>query len=215
MTDVWSGRAQSYQSAVEQREGEDLDLIVTWCEGCETVLDVATGGGHVARRLRAAGQDVITCDPAPGMHPDVICRAEDLPFAEARSTPSSRASRRTTSPTSTRRSPRWRAFAEPRDRRGHALHERGRRDCRAPPRPDPRALVPRGRVAVVPRARRAGRRGGGARREDPPLRRMACAHRLRRRRGGARPRAARAADLGGRRLWTDTKILLRARKAAG
>ncbi|MGZ8688132.1 MAG: class I SAM-dependent methyltransferase [Gaiellaceae bacterium] len=83
MTDVWSGRAEGYRAAVEQREGEDLDLIVDWCIGAETVLDVATGGGHVARRLRAAGHDVITCDPAPGMHPDVICRAEDLPFAEA------------------------------------------------------------------------------------------------------------------------------------
>ena len=83
MTDVWSGRAERYRTAVEQREGEDLDLIVAWCDGAETVLDVATGGGHVARRLRAAGHDVITCDPAPGMHPDVICRAEDMPFAES------------------------------------------------------------------------------------------------------------------------------------
>ena len=83
MTDVWSGRAEGYRTAVEQREGADLDLIVAWCRGAETVLDVATGGGHVARRLRAAGHDVITCDPAPGMHPDVICRAEDLPFAES------------------------------------------------------------------------------------------------------------------------------------
>jgi SAM-dependent methyltransferase len=45
-------------------------------------LDVATGGGHVARRLREAGCEVVTCDPAPGMQPDVICRAEDLPFAD-------------------------------------------------------------------------------------------------------------------------------------
>jgi 2-polyprenyl-3-methyl-5-hydroxy-6-metoxy-1,4-benzoquinol methylase len=81
MTDVWSSRAEGYRSAVEQREGEDLDLIVEWCAGAQTALDVASGGGHVARRLRDAGLDVITCDPAPGMHPDVICRAEDLPFA--------------------------------------------------------------------------------------------------------------------------------------
>lgn len=81
MTDVWSSRAEGYRAAVEQREGEDLDLIVEWSAGAKTALDVATGGGHVARRLREAGLDVITCDPAPGMHPDVICRAEDLPFA--------------------------------------------------------------------------------------------------------------------------------------
>ena len=44
---------------------------------------MATGGGHVARRLREAGIEVVSCDPAPGMRPDVVCRAEDLPFADA------------------------------------------------------------------------------------------------------------------------------------
>jgi SAM-dependent methyltransferase len=78
----WSARAEAYRNAPEQREGEDLDLIVRWAEGCETALDVATGGGHVARRLREAGVEVVSADPAPGMRPDVICRAEDLPFAD-------------------------------------------------------------------------------------------------------------------------------------
>jgi ubiquinone/menaquinone biosynthesis C-methylase UbiE len=78
----WSSRAEAYRNAPEQREGEDLDLIVRWAEGLETALDVATGGGHVARRLREAGVEVVSCDPAPGMQPDVICRAEDLPFAD-------------------------------------------------------------------------------------------------------------------------------------
>jgi SAM-dependent methyltransferase len=84
VSDVWSGRAEAYRSAVEQREGIDLDVLVEWCEPREGVqaLDVATGGGHVARRLREAGATVISCDPAPGMRPDVICRAEDLPFAD-------------------------------------------------------------------------------------------------------------------------------------
>ncbi len=84
MSDLWSGRAEAYRTAVEQREGVDLDLLVEWCEPREGVqaLDVATGGGHVARRLREAGATVTSCDPAPGMKPDVICRAEDLPFAE-------------------------------------------------------------------------------------------------------------------------------------
>ena len=45
-------------------------------------LDVATGGGHVARRLREVGIEVVSCDPAPGMQPDVVCRAESLPFAD-------------------------------------------------------------------------------------------------------------------------------------
>jgi SAM-dependent methyltransferase len=78
----WSARAEAYRNAPEQREGEDLDLIVRWAEGAESALDVATGGGHVARRLREAGIEVVTADPAPGMQPDVICRAEDLPFAD-------------------------------------------------------------------------------------------------------------------------------------
>ena len=78
----WSSRAEAYRNAPEQREGEDLDLIVHWAEGSRTALDVATGGGHVARRLRDAGLQVVSADPAPGMQPDVICRAEDLPFAD-------------------------------------------------------------------------------------------------------------------------------------
>jgi len=82
MTDVWSERAAAYREAPEQREGRDLDLIALWIPAGATLLDVATGGGHVARRLREEGHDVVTVDPAPGMQPDVVCRAEDLPFAD-------------------------------------------------------------------------------------------------------------------------------------
>jgi SAM-dependent methyltransferase len=81
MTDVWSERADAYRRSEAHREGADLDLLVEWATGARTALDVATGGGHVARRLREVGLDVVSCDPAPGMRPDVICRAEDLPFA--------------------------------------------------------------------------------------------------------------------------------------
>ena len=84
MTDLWSERAEAYRTAVEQREGEDLDLIVAWSgarDGMQA-LDVATGGGHVAWRLREAGATVTTVDPAPGMAADVVARAEDLPFAD-------------------------------------------------------------------------------------------------------------------------------------
>ncbi len=83
MTEVWSERARAYVDSDAHREGEDLDLLVEWAEGARTALDVATGGGHVARRLREAGLDVITCDPAPGMGPDVVCHAEHLPFDDA------------------------------------------------------------------------------------------------------------------------------------
>jgi SAM-dependent methyltransferase len=82
MTDVWSERARLYAESDAHRAGDDLDLLVSWAEGAESALDVATGGGHVARRLREEGISVVACDPAPGMQPDVVCRAEDLPFAD-------------------------------------------------------------------------------------------------------------------------------------
>ena len=78
----WSERAQLYRDSEAHREGEDLDLVVEWSEGAETALDVATGGGHVARRLREAGLNVVTVDAAPGMQPDVVSRGEDIPFAD-------------------------------------------------------------------------------------------------------------------------------------
>jgi SAM-dependent methyltransferase len=85
VTDVWSERAQAFRESAVHREGADLDLLVEWCEPGPRVqaLDVATGGGHVARRLREAGSEVVTVDPAPGMQPTVVARAEDLPFADA------------------------------------------------------------------------------------------------------------------------------------
>lgn len=84
MSDVWSERAQLYRDSAAHREGPDLDLLVEWVEeaGAKTALDVATGGGHVARRLREIGVTVVTTDAAPGMQPDVITRAEHLPFAD-------------------------------------------------------------------------------------------------------------------------------------
>jgi SAM-dependent methyltransferase len=82
VTNVWDDRAASYRTSDAHTAGEDLDQLVAWARGARTALDVATGGGHVARRLREEGLQVVTSDPAPGMQPDVICRAEDLPFAD-------------------------------------------------------------------------------------------------------------------------------------
>ena len=84
MTEIWNERAQAYRDSPIHAAGDDLDLVVEWCEPGDgvTVLDVATGGGHVARRLREAGATVVTVDPAPGMQPDVIGPAEHLPFAD-------------------------------------------------------------------------------------------------------------------------------------
>jgi SAM-dependent methyltransferase len=82
MTDTWSERADLYRESEAHREGKDLDLIVEWAEG-QNALDVATGGGHVARRLSEAGFDVTTLDPAPGMGATVVAPAEDIPFADS------------------------------------------------------------------------------------------------------------------------------------
>jgi SAM-dependent methyltransferase len=79
---TWSDRAQAYRESETHRAGADLDLVVEWCEPAEGVkaLDVATGGGHVARRLREAGCEVVTLDPSPGMQADVLAPAEHIPF---------------------------------------------------------------------------------------------------------------------------------------
>jgi len=85
MTDLWSDRADLYRQSAIHAAGDDLDLVVEWCEPGEgvTALDVATGGGHVARRLGEAGCTVVTVDPAPGMQADVLAPAEHLPFADS------------------------------------------------------------------------------------------------------------------------------------
>jgi ubiquinone/menaquinone biosynthesis C-methylase UbiE len=80
----WDERAQAYRDSPSHSAGPDLELIVAWAGPGEdrTALDVGSGGGHLGRRLREAGFAVTTCDPSPAMWPDVICQAEDLPFAE-------------------------------------------------------------------------------------------------------------------------------------
>lgn len=82
--DVWSERAERYRAATEHATGDDLELLVEWCGARpgRKMLDVATGGGHTARALRRAGCVVVTVDAAPGMLPDVVSRAEELPFAD-------------------------------------------------------------------------------------------------------------------------------------
>jgi SAM-dependent methyltransferase len=81
VTDRWSAHAQAYRESDAHRQGPDLDLLVAWAEG-KTALDVAAGGGNLARRLRETGFKVVTVDPSPGMEADVLARAEDLPFAD-------------------------------------------------------------------------------------------------------------------------------------
>ena len=82
--DLWSQRAEGYRTSSTHMRGDDLERLVELCEPGPGVkaLDVATGGGHVARRLREEGCEVVTVDPAPGMQADVVAHAEDLPFAD-------------------------------------------------------------------------------------------------------------------------------------
>jgi len=84
VSETWNARAEAYRASSTHAAGDDLDAVVELCNPHEGVkiLDVASGGGHVARRLRAEGAEVVTTDAAPGMAPDVVCRAEDLPFAD-------------------------------------------------------------------------------------------------------------------------------------
>jgi len=84
VTDIWSDRAEGYRTSATHMSGDDLERLVELCEPGPGVkaLDVATGGGHVARRLREEGCQVVTLDPAPGMGADVVARAEHVPFAD-------------------------------------------------------------------------------------------------------------------------------------
>jgi len=83
MKDAWSDRAEAYRASATHASDADLDTVVEMCNPHEgkKFLDVATGGGHVARRLREHGAEVVTLDPAPGMGADVVAPAEDIPFA--------------------------------------------------------------------------------------------------------------------------------------
>jgi SAM-dependent methyltransferase len=84
MANAWDERAELYRTSKTHAEGDDLDAVVELCSPGEGVkiLDVATGGGHVARRLREQGAEVVTLDPSPGMRADVLASAEHLPFAD-------------------------------------------------------------------------------------------------------------------------------------
>jgi SAM-dependent methyltransferase len=84
MSNPWDERAELYRTSVTHSTGDDLDAVVELCNphAGVKILDVATGGGHVARRLREEGAEVVTLDPSPGMRADVVAPAEDIPFAD-------------------------------------------------------------------------------------------------------------------------------------
>jgi SAM-dependent methyltransferase len=84
VSNPWDDRAELYRTSLTHATGDDLDAVVELCNphAGVKVLDVATGGGHVARRLREQGAEVVTLDPSPGMRADVVAPAEDVPFAD-------------------------------------------------------------------------------------------------------------------------------------
>ena len=84
MSNPWDDRAELYRTSVTHSPGDDLDAVVELCNphAGVKVLDVATGGGRVARRLREQGAEVVTLDPSPGMRADVVASAENIPFAD-------------------------------------------------------------------------------------------------------------------------------------
>ena len=160
MTDTWSKRAEAMRESPTHKAGPDLDRVVELCEPGPGVkaIDVATGGGHVARRLREAGAEVVSLDPAPGMQPDVdrarrghsVCRRlvrrRRLPD---RGAPLRR--RRALGARDGARRPR------PRGRPGQPLPERAGRGSRAPARPEPCPLLQRRGVARILRRRPGSR----------------------------------------------------------
>jgi SAM-dependent methyltransferase len=84
VSNLWDSRLAAYRDSPTHAGDPDLDIVVALCEPRDGLraLDVATGGGHVARKLREAGADVVTVDAAAGMEPDVVAAAEQLPFED-------------------------------------------------------------------------------------------------------------------------------------
>ena len=164
-------------------------------------------------RLREAGCDVVSVDPAPGMQPDVVARAEDIPFADD----SLRRRRLPDRAAPLRRRPRRRRRdgarrPRPRRRRGQPLPRRGGRGGREAARPDARPLLLRGRVA-----RASSPTPGSTVEDERTLRasrsrssRGSRASRRRRRGRRARPRAARRPHRG--RPIDTRSIVLKGRK---
>ncbi|WKA54251.1 class I SAM-dependent methyltransferase [Planococcus shixiaomingii] len=98
--DVFGRNADKYRTSEIHAQGDDLALLVEWLEPQETwtVLDIATGGGHVTKALAPYVQTVFSTDLTAQMlentanHLDslfenisyVIADAEALPFLSHR-----------------------------------------------------------------------------------------------------------------------------------
>nr|WP_223301889.1 class I SAM-dependent methyltransferase [Haladaptatus sp. R4] len=92
-TDSFGAVAASYLDSDVHREGADLELLASWCDGASTALDVACGAGHTAGALAetADADTVVAADATPEMvetatdaFPVVgtVADAERLPFSD-------------------------------------------------------------------------------------------------------------------------------------
>jgi len=87
--------ADAYFESAVHRDSPDLETLARWCTDADATraLDVATGAGHTAGALLAAGfDDVVASDAAPAMvetavdaygPTGVVADAERLPFCDA------------------------------------------------------------------------------------------------------------------------------------
>lgn len=98
--DVFGKNADKYRTSEIHAKGDDLQLLVEWLEPQKTwtVLDIATGGGHVSKALAPHVKSVFSTDLTEKMlentasHLDpvfenisyVIADAEELPFLSNR-----------------------------------------------------------------------------------------------------------------------------------
>jgi ubiquinone/menaquinone biosynthesis C-methylase UbiE len=84
--------AEGYVSTDTHSQGADLELLASWCADATVAVDVASGAGHTAGALAAAGAEtVVAADAAPRMlrtslesYTDLVgdvVDAERLPFS--------------------------------------------------------------------------------------------------------------------------------------
>lgn len=89
--DSFGESAEGYLSSKTHREGDDLELLASWCDEASWALDIATGAGHTAGALMEADiPNVVAADAShsmvstsvdsfPGVA-GVVADAERLPF---------------------------------------------------------------------------------------------------------------------------------------
>lgn len=66
--DAFGVAADAYLGSDVHREGADLERLARWCRDANSTLDVATGAGHTAGAIAAAGASrVVATDASPAM----------------------------------------------------------------------------------------------------------------------------------------------------